>query len=145
DLTTWEVATWNFTDPYYDPNKRDLDEASLSSPVFTGADAIAWSSWEAEIDQTTSGELKVFLRLTGDRLRLDSSFYSTSTRLHSVLAQLNSALTVSDIFLLLSEMTLMPRCTKQLDLLKEILEAPPFEVWRELKGADILRRLNGSS
>jgi len=29
--------------------------------------------------------------------------------------------------------------------LKEFLEAPPFELWQDIKGADILQRLTASS
>jgi hypothetical protein len=145
DLSTWEVANWVFTDPHYHPEKRDLDNLAALEPGLVGADADSWSKWAPKAKQVPSGDLKVFLRLTGDKLLLDSSFYSSSTRLHLILTELHAAIKSPDLLLYLSELTLLPRCSKQQGRLKEILDAPPFELWQKIKGADILQRLNAPS
>jgi hypothetical protein len=110
-----------------------------------GVDADAWKKWEPRPEKIPSGDLKVFLRLVGDNLLLDSSFYSTSARLHSVLSRLDQRLEPRDILLYISEMSLLPRCTKQLSRLKEILDVPPFELWQKIMGADVLQQLSGAS
>ena len=144
DLSTWEVANWVFTEPYYDPKRRELDQMFPPSK-FAGADAGAWSKWGPQGNEILSGDLKVFLRLTADKLLLDSSFYSVSARLHSVFSGLNTGLKSAEILLYLSELTLLPRCANRLAQLKEILEAPPFGFWQDVKGAEILQRMNTPS
>ena len=143
-LSTWESAVWIFTDSQYDPAKRDLDGASPTIDC-AGFDAHAWSEWEARSKQIPSGDLKVFLRLTGDKLLLSSSFYSTASRLYSIFTQLSPDIESQDLLLDITELTLIPRCMRQLDRLKEILEAAPFELWPKIKGLDILQRLNASA
>ena len=144
DVSVWDVANWIFTDPYYDPARRDLDVVP-DLPELVGVDADAWKKWEPRPEKIPGGDLKVFLRLVGDKLLLDSGFYSTSARLHSVLSRLDQRLEPQDILFYISEMSLLPRCTKQLSLLKEILDAPPFELWQKIKGADVLQRLSAAS
>ena len=144
DVSVWDVANWIFTDPYYDSARRDLDGVP-DLPELVGVDADAWKKWEPRPEKVPSGDLKVFLRLVGDKLLLDSSFYSTSARLHSVLSRLDQRLEPRDILLYISEMSLLPRCTKQLSRLKEILDVPPFELWQKIMGADVLQRLSGAS
>jgi hypothetical protein len=141
NLSTWDVANWVFTEPYYDPKGRDLDLLSPLSQL-AGVDADAWSKWEPQANEILSGDLKVFLRLTADKLLLDSSFYTVSARLHSVLSRINTGLKSREILRYVSELTLLPRCTNRLDRLKEILGASPFEFWQDVKGVDILQRLN---
>lgn len=144
DVGIWDVANWIFTDPYYDAERRDF-EAILDSPGFVGADADAWKKWESRPEKFPGGDLKVFLKLVSDKLLLDSSFYSTSVHLYSILSRLNPRLEPRDILLHISEMILLPRCTKQLSPLKKILEDPPFEMWEKIRGAEILHRLSAGS
>ena len=144
DVGIWDVANWIFTDPYYDAERRDFD-AIFDSPSSVGADADAWKKWESRPEKFPGGDLKVFLKLVSDKLLLDSSFYSTSVRLYSILNRLNLRLEPRDILLHITEMILLPRCTKQLSPLKEFLEDPPFEIWQEIRGVEILQRLSAAN
>jgi hypothetical protein len=145
DSGIWEDANWFFTDPYHDSARRDLDDASSTSNEVTGVDFDAWLTWEPQAKQSPSGDLKILLKLVGEKLVLDWKFFSSTARLHALLTQLDSNVKLPDILSCLIELTLLPRCTKQMSRLREILETPPFELWQDIKGADILQRLTAAS
>jgi hypothetical protein len=145
DSSIWEDANWVFTDPYYDSERRDLDDASSVSNEVAGGDFDAWLTWEPQAKQSPSGDLKILLKLVSEKVVLDGKFFSSTARLHSILTQLDSSAKLPDILSCLIELTLLPRCAKQMSRLKEFLEAPPFELWQNIKGADILQRLTASS
>ena len=145
DASIWEDANWVFTDPYHDSGRRDLDDASSIPTEVAGVDSDAWSTWEPQGKQSPSGDLKVLLKLVGERLVLDWKFFPSTARLHSILSHLDPSVKLPDVLACLIELTLLPRCTKQMSRLKEILEAPPFELWQDIKGADVLQHLTAPS
>jgi len=144
DSSAWEDANWIFTDPYYDSEQRDLNDASSISAEVAGVDSEAWSTWEPEEKQSPSGDLKILLTLVSQKVILDGKFFSSTARLYSILTQLESRMKLPDVLSCLIELTLLPRCSKQMGRLKEILQAPPFELWQTIRGGDILQRLTAS-
>jgi hypothetical protein len=145
DPSIWEDANWVFTDPYYDSKQRDLDDTSSVPTEAAGADFSAWSTWEPQAKQSPIGALKILLKLAGEKLVLDGKFFSSTSRLHTILSRQDSSVKLPDVLSCLVELTLLPRCTKQMSRLKEILEGPPFELWQDIKGAEVLHRLTATS